>query len=176
MKYIVDEFEKMVSKVEAKVLSQLKSIDNNIQQIHYEHGHYKEIESTLREYDRSRNFFNKKYPLIALFEDIRERVRDGILSEVNLSIVICFHTKADYKSADRYKTIFKPILEPIYNALMEEIANNHYFVGYGIPMHDKINRPYWGSDASNNDSNIFGDYLDAIEISNLRLKFLPNNC
>lgn len=171
---IVEMFGDVVAATEAAILTDLQAIDSNIKTIHYEHGHYVEIDQTLRQYDRAKNFFDKKYPLIALFEDITETY-DNNISEANLTIVICYSTKSDYKSADRYKNVFKPILQPICDELLRQIKIHPNFMAYTVSGYRKINRPYWGVETPmRNDRNIFSDYLDAIEINNLKWKF--ENC
>lgn len=174
-KQIVEIFKDIVSKVEAKILNDLIEQEPIIKTIHYEHGHYIEINTTLNEREQLATLFNKKYPLVALFEDIREKVKYGI-SECSLTLVICFSTEAQYKSKDRYDNVINPILEPIYQELMKQIKMHPQLIGYDAP-HTKIIRPYWGVEGKyGNRANIFSDFLDAIEISNLKVKYKKTNC
>lgn len=172
---IVEMFADIVSRVESKVLPALQAIDANIETIHYEHGHYSEIDTTLRQFDKSGSFYNKKYPLIALFEDIKESVSDDT-SIANLTLIICYSSKTEYKSEDRYQSVINPILEPIYNELVSQIKSFPYFRGYQFP-HNKIIRPYWGVEGKyGNRANVFSDYLDAIELNGLKIKYEQNYC
>lgn len=175
-KQIVEIFGEIVGSTEAEVLPTLQAADPDISTLHYEHGHYSEIDQTLRQFDDARNFYNKKYPLIALFEDIAETVKNGY-NEANLTIIICYSTKADYKSADRYEHVINPILEPIYKELLNQIKLSGYFMEYNV-RHTKIVRPYWGAEGKyGNRENILSDFLDAIELRNIRLRVYPqSNC
>jgi len=174
-KQIVEAFREIVEKVEDNVLAKLQQYDANIQTVHYEHGHYAEIANTLINFDKSPDFYNKKYPLIALFEDIRETIKDDITT-ANLSLIICYSTKSEYKSADRYAEVIDPILEVIYDELIEQITTYPYFKGYDIP-HSKIIRPYWGVEGKmGNRANIFGDFLDAIELNSLIIRYEKSFC
>lgn len=175
-KQIVQIMKEVVAKVEQKVLTTLQQVNSDIKTIHYEHGHYIEINTTLQERDASKSFFNKKYPLVALFEDIKEVQKFGY-KECSLTMVICFSTKEEYKSEDRYNDVIKPILEPIYLELLNQLQSHPDLMGYENPPHNKINRPYWGVPTKNgNIENIFSDFLDAIEINNLKLKYKDTNC
>lgn len=175
MSVIIDIIEQVVAKVSTKLITRLKVVDNNIVAVNFDHGHYKEMSTTLARKEDDPSLFNKKYPLVALFEDIREVETSGV-TECSLTIVICFSTQSDYRSKDRYDKVITPILEPIYKEFKEQLLLHPRLIGYDIP-NKKVNRPYWGVEEKNgNVANIFPDVLDAIEISNLKLKYINNNC
>lgn len=172
---LVDIFREVVQKVEGQVLEKLKVVDANIETVHYEHGHYTEIHETLRQFEESPAHYNKKYPLIALIEDIPAKVDNGI-KEYRYSVIICYSSRNDAKSKDRYAEVINPILNPIYEALIRNMLDSGYFMGYDIP-HEKIIRPYMGSPGKmGNNANIFSDFLDAIELRNVRCKMNPPSC
>lgn len=174
-KPIVHVFEEIVQNVSNDILATLQIAQPKITALNYQYGHPVEIIQTLAQYDKTPSKRNKKYPLIMLVQDFAEdrgRV-DEYYSEANLRIVIAHHTNKDYKAEDRYANTFLPILYPIYDALMSEIANSRYFL---IPSvadipHTKKDRLYWGRESLNGtDANSFCDYLDAIEITNMRIR------
>lgn len=172
---IVDLFNNIVAKVSAVLTDDFKQIDPNITGVHYDFGHPIEIINTLAEKDKTNTFVFQKYPLIALFQDFPENnniVEDGLF-EVVLHIVIVRSTDPNYRAKERYDKNFKPFLYPIYDQLMKEINNSGYFMTQGVDSirHVKIDRLFWGSESLyGNKKNIFGDWVDAIEIKNLKLK------
>jgi hypothetical protein len=174
MKPIVTVFDEIVKRVEGRLILPFQKLDSNITGIHFEHGHPLEIIETLKQKDKSQSYRFQKYPLVALFQDFPENnVGAGFESEVNLHLIIAKGTKNTYKAKERYEHNFTPFLYPVYNALFEEINRDRNFLTYGaksIP-HQKWDRLYWGhSGLFGNKSNIFNDYLDVIEIKNLKLK------
>lgn len=175
-KQIVTMFGDIVASVEADILTSLQAVDPNIAALHYEHGHYTEINATLNGYENSENFFNKKYPLVALFEDIPETVDRFKVHSAILTVIICYSSTVADRSEDRYQKVINPILEPIYESLVEKINRYPGFMGYGF-LHRKIIRPYWGVQGKyGNRGNVFSDCLDAIEINDLKINYEQTNC
>lgn len=178
MTYLVDIMENVVSKVSAKLLTQLQTVDPLISGVHFEYGHYTDIRERLTTKSQSAEVVNR-YPLIALFEDFRIRKgKAGLEGVTNLKMIILYPSKADVTRKQRETNVFRPILYPIYERLLIEIKNNGNFNVYDQIKHDQINRPHWGDPALySNDSYLFGDVLDGIEIDNLELEtFLENLC
>lgn len=173
MRGIIDIFKEMIPLVEGDVLPELQGVNPDIKGVYFEHGHFREINMSLNQKEET-SLYDQKYPLIALFEDIREQVDSNGVKEAELLIAICYNTRVDYKPKERHNNVIKPILTPVYKALMDRINTNPHFIGYSFP-HTKIDRPYWGVRSVNEDSvqTIFDDILDAIEI-NIRIKYLEN--
>ncbi len=151
--------------------------------IHYEHGHPLEIVNTLRGMGKTPAFDPLKYPLIALFQDFDEKIgtSDQADSVVSFNLIIACLTKPDLVASRRLECNFKPILYPIYQAFMESVKRSGYFAGNPNKIsdwpHTKTDRMYWGKKALyGNEENIFGDWLDAIEISNLELTIKRYDC
>lgn len=180
-KPIVYVFEELVQNVSNDILSKLQIAQPKIRAINYQYGHPIEIIETLAQYDKSTSKKFEKYPLVMLVQDFAEdRGKVGeYYGETNLRIVIAHHTKKDYKAEERYEKTFVPILYPIYESLMEEIYNSRYFLVQSLTevVHTKKDRLYWGRESLNGtDANSFCDYLDAIEIMNLRIKVDNSYC
>lgn len=174
MTQLVEMFKDIVAMTEAEVLPALQAVNPDISTLHYEHGHYSEIDSTLAKMEDAKTLYNKKYPLVAVFEDIAETVNSGY-KEARITIVICYSTKTEYRSEDRYNAVINPILEPIYKELLRQIRLSGYFMEYNI-RHTKIVRPYWGVEGKfGNRANILADPLDAIELRDTRLRIYPEN-
>lgn len=144
----------------------------------YMYGHPIEIVNTLKQKNKNGTFKFKKYPLIALFQDFDEVKGENMAidSRVSLRVVIAVNTSPKYVSSERYANTFKPVLYPLYNLLMEKIAKSPYTqLAEGIVPHTKTDRVYWGKTGINgNEANVFDDYLDAIEITDLELELYNN--
>lgn len=181
MDLVVDIFKDIVDKVSKNVICKLQKADKDIKGVFYQHGHYVEIWNTLNTMENNKDDYRKKYPLIALIEDVRYRTNTDGFREANFDIIICYNTLNEGISKDRYKEIINPILMPIYDELIKQIGLSGKFANYTFP-HDMITRPYFGVEQQKgsgtlaNRGNIFSDILDAIEIRNMRLNLHNNNC
>jgi hypothetical protein len=172
---IVEIFKNIVERVGNNVVPILQKTDSSITEIKYKHGHPLEIIESLGQEDKAPSLRLGKYPLIALFQDFPERkgVKIGVESEVVLHIIIAKGTDPNYKASDRYKHNFNPFLYPIYEELLEQIYREPAFRVYSANLidHMKYDRLYWGRGGlMGNDRNVFNDWLDCIELKNLRLK------
>lgn len=171
---VVEIFGSVVSRVNSRLLSTFQGLDPKIAGVHFEHGHPLEIIESLQQKDKSQTYRFQKYPLVCLFQDFPETSGGvGFEREVTLHLIIAKGTKREYKAKDRYEHNFKPFLYPVYEALLEEIDRERNFQTYGVSRieHQKWDRLYWGRNGLfGNQSNIFNDYLDVIEIKNLKLK------
>ncbi len=145
-------------------------------QVHYEHGHPFEIDNILQSWEKTPANSAVKYPLIALFQDFEEIAGTGagIMAEVKLELIIATMTKPEYNASQRMCYSFIPILYPIYKQFIKSVHKSGYFMvkgEYDI-KHTKTDRMFWGK----NKAAAFGDYVDAIHITNLELKVKQFNC
>jgi hypothetical protein len=169
--YIVDLFQTIVN-------STSTALD---MQIGYEFGHPYEINETLVSLSKSPVTQAGKFPLVALFTDIKEKKgqKFGTYANASLHIVIAEQTQQNLKSSERMEQVFKPTLQPIYDELINQIARSKYFSESTaeLILHDKTDRLYWGkSGIMGNAGLIFTDLLDCIEIENLVLNVKTQNC
>lgn len=179
--FIVDIMKDIVSKVSAKLTPEFKLIDEFITAVHYMHGHPKEIIETLAQKDKSDTLLFDKYPLIALFQDFPERYNNMVEApnELTLHIIIARATRPEYKAAERYDNNFRPFLYPIYMELMKQIFVSGKFLLTSSDniRHTKIDRLYWGREGLyGNEANIFNDFVDVIEIRDLKLQTYLKYC
>lgn len=147
-------------------------------EVYYEHGHILEIDNTLTEKENS-NLYNKKYPLVMLLQPFTENLGDGRVSISDLRLIICTNTESDIKANERYKETFKPVLIPIYDQLINEIIESGLFLFDEElrPSHNRIDRPFYGISSQNGTVRyVMSDKLDAIEITNLNVNYIKNNC
>ena len=163
--YIVDIFTEIVGRVSTE-------LHDSVGDVHFIYGHPLEAVNTILEMTKRSDLAKKKYPLVYLYMDFDE-VHDGTIEqafEVSLHLAIATWTKPELKAPARYTSTFKPILYPIYDELMYQIARSGYFITYSQNRisHTKTDHPYWGS--SQGKANIANDFCDVIEITNLKLK------
>ena len=172
--YWVDIIKEIVNEV---VADTGKPTGINADAPYYIHGHPIDIMNQLTQRSRGAMKF-KKWPVICLLQDFDEENGQDMTidSEVNLNIVICMNTKSDYIGSQRYDATFRPTLQPLYELFIEKIAEYNSFIGIGkgLVPHIKTDRLYWGNEG--NTANKFSEYIDAIEISDLNLKYKYKKC
>jgi uncharacterized protein (UPF0262 family) len=142
------------------------------------HGHPLEIINTLKEYTQSSQLRTKKFPLIALFEDIESSGKEGIFaSQSKLNILFITDTLPTYKAAERYEKSFNPVLTPLYNLFIK-----YYLSSRAIYTPNRkvdctvIDHLFWGRKGLyGSTANFFEDCIDAKEIKNLDFKVFRNS-
>lgn len=156
--------------------------------VYFDFGHYQEVARNLTMKDASvdsegqGDVKDKKYPLVWLVMDTDE-VMGGRLNEdaadLSLQIIIAMPTQPSYTMDSRWNNVFEPTLYPIYASLMYQFATSDDFGMLPIMQiqHTKTDRPYWGGQdgKGNTTGNLFNDFIDAIQIRNLKLK-LTRKC
>lgn len=164
--YIVKMFEYITTDVQTRTGIQL----------HYEHGHPVEIDNILQAWGKNPDNSKVKYPLLALFQDFEEEkgTQSGIDSVVKLELIIATMTLPEYTAAQRMEKTFVPILYPLYYSLITSITRSGYFAETAehLLKHTKTDRMFWGR----NKAAAFGDYVDAIHITNLQLRVKTFYC
>jgi len=158
---IVSMFDQIVANVRAKY-----DLVSN-EKPYYMHGHPVEIANRLSQKDDSSIHKYKKYPVICLMQDFDEDNDKGQVS-ASLNIVIFTETKPNYDADERYNDTFKNVLYPLYDLFISEVKKS----GYIDLLPDNISwkktdRLFWGR----NDSGVMNDFIDAIEIQDLKLTF-----
>ena len=180
--YVVDVFEDIVSKVSAKLLPSLQAVSANITGVHYLYGHYNEVRDVLKEKGANKTRKFDRYPLVVLFQDfpVRKRGNESIYGTATLQMLILAHTDDKARSEQRYTKVFKPILYPIYNELLRQIAKDGRLAVDSAKRinHTQIDRPNWGDpELYGPKGRIFSDVLDGIELKDLEIPiYHSNNC
>jgi hypothetical protein len=171
--WIPDEIRTVVERVDKNIYRRLQ------QNVFYQFGSGLEILAKLQELSNSIYDKDRKYPLIALFTDIVQNVGDpiGMFGTVAINVLIATQTKQTYKAEERLAFNFKPLLYPIYDRFIYEVQKHKQFSFVGAPIHDRIDRLFLGRDGFyGKEGNVFNDYLDAIEIRNLRITVKNKIC
>lgn len=149
---VVDIFADIVAKVAAE------------KHCEYMHGRRLEIINTLTAKSGSAEYKYKKYPLIALIQDIKETV-NPVGRDVTLNLFIITESHVAFSAAERQVKTFEPVLYPLHDLLIKHVKRCRYFAGTNELTYDKTDvMGMYGAE-----SNAFNDFLDAIEISNLKL-------
>ena len=164
---IVDVVSRIVDKV------RLEYDPTNNEQPYFLHGHPLEIINTLKEYTVDSSLKYKKFPLIALFEDIKDSGASGIFShQAKLNILIITDTDPNYKASDRYEKTFNEILTPIFNLFVKHYQlSREIHTGKRSLKPERINHLFWGRKGLyGSNANFFEDAIDAIEIESLDFK------
>ena len=165
------------------LLDRLQAANSTITGINYMYGHPTELVSRLQlrtqddgDLDSQTGGKWDMWPVVMLFTDFPETMDNtggGYFQTVTLQIVIAMITERNLFAEQRLNINFKPILQPIYEALMQSIMRSAYFVVQSQKQirHTKYDRYFWGKTGLyGNSGNMFNDHIDAIEIQNLTLR------
>jgi hypothetical protein len=119
-----------------------------------------------------------KFPAFLNFQDIiQERGQMTGLINVRYNLAIVAPVLSEWTTKDRDERVFKPLLRKIYLEFINQIRKSGYFQ---VPMSD-IPHIYVEvfTTVKGNNENIkihYGDYVDAIQLTNFTLKVKSNIC
>lgn len=121
-------------------------------------------------------FAYQKYPLIALRLPVIIDV-SGEVARGDANILIAHFTRKQYNPQERIENVFVPILYPLQTLFLDMIRRSGEFLGYAKD-YQTIDRMFYGTESGDeqNIANIFDDPLDAIELRNLKLEYLIDEC
>lgn len=181
--FVVDEVETVVNLVNDSILSTIKQNEvaalgsTNIERVNFEKGGYLELLETLAQKDQSNSTKKFKYPLVYLQQPFKEtRGQANIYTETYLRILFIHQTEQGYKTTDRYRNVIKPVLSPIYLEFLRQAEIYSGIVGSYFE-HDYTELPFGGSISSGvKDGIMLNDFVDAIDVTNLNLKFYNKTC
>lgn len=168
--YIVDEIASVVTKVNTG----LTASSFGHLPVYYMYGHPKEISSRLQALSNSPTEGHKKFPLVILFTDIQiDHNTPGFYGSARLRMLVANITDPNYISDQRTELNFKPILHPIKDELIKQISLHNRFTYEEELRYSETDMYFYGSQI--NDKNIFNDYIDAIELRDIRIN-IKNKC
>lgn len=175
--YVVDILKTCVIRAGVKLLPRLQAVDPLITGIHFEYGHYTDIQQKLQAFSA---LHVNTWPLFCVFEDYKtERGTEGLDGTPKLTCILLYPSKAEYTREQRREKSFDPILNPCYKRILTEIKYCGEFNVYDESMipHNQINRPHWGDPKLYEvDGYLFGAALDGIELSDLSLETYLKTC
>lgn len=168
--FIVEEIGAVVSKVNTALTAK-----NFGRTVYYMYGHPKEITKRLQELSNSTTQKDKKFPLIILFTDITiTHDTPGFYGSTSIRMLVCNITQPEYISEKRTEINFKPILHPIKEELLNQIERHTQFTFEEDLKFSETDMYFYGSQI--NDKNIFNDYIDAIELDNIKMNVKNKIC
>ncbi len=156
---IVDQFSQVVAAVSSAYG----------QTVHFRHGHMLEVANIVQQMVKDPDI-DKRYPIIALQHDFEQDPVSFKGTELKgLKLYIITLSRPEYIAEQRKELIFKPILYPIRDLFIQEIARSGYFEQQSneevLDIITLTDRYYWGSSkVMGNDANMFLDWVDSIEI------------
>ena len=144
----------------------------SIPRVTYKAETWKELCNRLKADSESSTRKATRYPMVALIRDYDYTTQDDSnYTDVSLKLIIVTQTTFDKLSEDRQAENYQPILYPIRSELMEQIALSRYFHGpYNPWPAHKCAESFNLSKDNNNGALSLPDYVDALIITDLRLK------
>lgn len=177
VRYVVDLWEHLVSETR-------KLYDpDGLAEPYFAYGHPLDVANKLALMEQDSTYKSQKFPMVLLILDTELRKGESIQYEYSHSpqILILANTEPAYISEERTTNVFKPILYPIYRNLITAMTKCPY-IAYnpnGID-HTHTDRYFWGKEGirmRGNDSLIFNEYLDGIELNFNNIEvYKYNNC
>lgn len=138
--------------------------------LNYHHGHLIEIRNTFKLATQKGTVKKSMFPAIILVQDFPEAVKErNVQREATLRLFILTDSQQKYTADERYINTFIPILYPLEDRFFEALENAPYIHSIGdYTRHDRL---FWGrtENAEGTATNIFNDFIDAIEIENLKI-------
>ena len=182
MRVLVDDINTVVTamRTDARVIALINNAKINGLFPFYMYGHRLEIANNLLTKNKDSTYKYQKYPLIALRMDFPETQNAGQLVEYTLNVAFLHFTQENYTAEKRYEHVIKPILYPLVEVFFEKLEESGLFVWEDTmqkPQHTKWDRPFYGvAGLEANEKYIFGDPLDAVELTDLRIRSTENGC
>jgi hypothetical protein len=163
--YIVDEIGAIVQATDQVLSEQIGRHTG------YMYGHPLDIEKRLQDMATSPDLIvrSSRFPMVVLFQDFAEQMgtQSGIYTTTSLNLVIVTNSEQNWNSEERYDKNFRPLLYPIYGELIRQVDQAGLSENSDKIRHRKYDRVFW----SVSNKNPFNEYIDAIEIQSLEVKF-----
>ena len=107
------------------VVDTVKEVVQAIGGVRFEFGHYQEVFNNLSRLESANIESETIYPLIYLVCDFEEPMKaKNQTIETRLQLFIITRTLSEFYAEDRKEEIFKPILYPIYQSLIEALKKH----------------------------------------------------
>lgn len=133
-----------------------------------------EISTCLLKIGEHHNGSRLKFPAILNYQTIKQDRGEETVIHYNLAIV--GSVKSDWTTEQRENQVFDLLLRPVYDEFMKQVQACKWFAnGYDTPSHEYYEVFTTGSSSSDLDKT-YGDYIDAIELHDLRLTLNSKLC
>jgi hypothetical protein len=166
--YLPDIMQEVVERVDDRMFA--KPVDPF--HVFFDKGLYAQVGRSVR--DNPDNF-----PLVWLIMNFRTKRGDySVFGDVTCDLSISVPTDQNYTQQQREDISFHPKLFPIYEAFIEEVANEPMFeIQSKLSVkHEQIIRPYWGGSVKTDGTKNLWDeiYADEVYIKDLKFKLKFN--
>lgn len=118
----------------------------SLEVLNYQYGYVTELNETLNEYGKTVEFKALKFPLIWLAQPFTIIHGDfNCLGKAKFDLFIFNKTDKNLKASARMTNNFKPVIYPIYEALIEQISEHAAFMEQDNEAikHDTTDRYFW---------------------------------
>lgn len=137
----------------------------------------KELNQTLIQYDRDKQSFDKKYPLVLMKQPVTIGRSKLIQIYGEIPVLILFiitGSEINLKRKERDAQNYVPIVNPILYELQRQFNMCQAFLGYPNQLQGAATKyPYWGAAQKN----VLTDVVDVMQVKFLNIKIQNNlNC
>lgn len=137
-------------------------------------GTHNEISTVLLQLGEHYNGNLLKFPALLNFQTIKQERSENIVLHYNLALV--GSVSSTWTTEQREIEVFDNLLRPVYREFMKQILTCKWFsTGYRVPRHTYYEIFTTGKN-SGELQNMYGDYIDAIEMHDLTLTVNPKLC
>lgn len=144
--------------------------------LYFLQGSKREIMTVLQAWSDSPEKKDKRYPLVALFRDVKEKMlvhNYGMVSEAPLHLAIFTLTDPTFRADTREELNFKPILHPIFSELIRQFTLSDLFEAPTVENMKIVKWDCYFYGTQPAEKNVLNDYIDAIDIESITLKVKP---
>lgn len=145
--------------------------------VSYMFGDWEYIAGRLTEWSQSRETSRLKFPIICLYSPYVED-RTSKIPSASLEFIIMVDTRREYLNEERERVSFAGVLRPVYDAFIRSVLASPDIVNEydGIVPHSYTENYRYGRKGVEADGKPFRDFIDAIEIRNLKIKIKNIKC
>lgn len=144
--------------------------------LNYQYGYVEELNETLKQWEASTTQSPLKFPLVWLAEPFTVNHSDKEVpgGEADFELFIINKSSKEWKASQRMTNNFKPVIYPIYESLLNQIALSPVFnvTAKDFIKHKYTNRYYFGE----NNKSVLNDVVDCMRLSISKLPLTVKNC
>jgi hypothetical protein len=173
---IKEKLENVVARASTIVLPVIKQADSTIQAVSFQMAPWEEICQKLIDQSKNAKLKFFKFPLIAI-QEVFPTIRGVRYPELTLQCYIMHHTNKNYNSSERDGKIFEPILQPIRQEFIKQIALSKYFYGpiAATFSYTEFDNKYVGKENIFPEGSPIAEYVDVVYLKDLKL-YLNTTC
>lgn len=169
----------LMKAISVKVDSVLSQREVDPFHVFHDIGRYTEVSRNIIAKDGGVSTKAKKYPLIWVVVpyDVIETIPGETCEIKNMQIIIATRTREDSITPNRIEANFVPRLWPIYDEWRNQVDNSGFFQDIDYEnYHTRVDQPYWDGKDGAQVANLFGDYIDAVQLKGIHFKLTYETC